>query len=358
MKRDETMKDDSPAECWPESGLEVLGACPVCGAKRRRLLHEGLTDDAFRCAPGKWTLWRCDTCTNAYLDPRPDVETIGMAYRAYYTHVDDGDRDDYRQLGKLRKLRRVMSNSYTNHRYGTAYLPSSSWIGLPLRWLSGFRQRLDVQHRWLPKPKVGDRLLDVGCGNGAFLGIARQCGWEAYGVDPDAKAVASAQAHGATVRLGDISAFGDMPGQFKAITLSHSIEHVHDPVKVLRAAHDLLAPGGVIYVDTPNIDSRGHARFGRHWRGIETPRHLVIFSLAGLEGVLDQLGFEIEAVFRTTSVVSGIFMASHLISVGLSPYDEPTDGVRLNARLLAAVSAITPSSRLEFITLVARRVEK
>lgn len=343
---------------WPTDGLEVLGACPVCEGTSRHILYDGLTDDAFKCAPGKWALWRCDTCTNAYLDPRPNLDSIGMAYSTYYTHADNGGRDDYQRFGRLRKLRRLISNSYTNQRYGTSYQPANSWVGWLLHLLPSFRQALDVPHRWLPKPAAGDRLLDVGCGNGAFLALASEAGWEAHGVDPDPQAIRHANMHERNVRLGGIEAYADMAGTFRAITLSHSIEHVHDPVKVLRMAYELLRPGGFLYVDTPNIDSRGRARFGRHWRGIETPRHLVIFSLPGLQSVLAQTGFCVETVFRRTSVVPGMFWASHLISVGHAPYDEPTNTVRLKARMRAALSALTPSSRLEFITLVARRIEK
>lgn len=349
------MKDDSPAECWPESGLEVLGACPVCGAKRRRLLHEGLTDDAFRCAPGKWTLWRCDVCTNAYLDPRPDVETIGMAYRSYYTHAGEAARDDFSALGFLRKLRRLASNGYTNQRYGTKYSPSSPCLGLVLGLFPRARLGLDVLHRWMPKPNDGAKLLDVGCGNGAFLRTAGNCGWNAHGADPDRNAIIEARKHAVDARVGGIEAYSDMQQEFLAITFNHSIEHVHQPVLVIRAAAALLKDKGILYMETPNIDSFWRAWFGRHWRGLEVPRHLVIFSPKGIAELLADEGFSDIEFIRRTGVAAVMFRASSLIKESLSPYDEPSKKIVWRSRLAGLLAGLLPTSRLDFIAVIARR---
>ena len=47
---------------WPTGGLETLDCCPACGDRRRSVLHEGVTDKVFLCAPGEWTLYRCGGC--------------------------------------------------------------------------------------------------------------------------------------------------------------------------------------------------------------------------------------------------------------------------------------------------------
>lgn len=349
------MKDDSPAEFWPESGLEVLGACPVCGGKPRHLLLEGLTDDAFRCAPGKWTLWRCDGCTNAYLDPRPNIESIGMAYSSYYTHAGEAARDDFSDLSFLRKLRRLASNGYTNRRYGTKYEPSSHWLGLVLGLLPGARRGLDVLHRWMPKPNNGEKLLDVGCGNGGFLRTAGNCGWDAHGADPDLHAIREAREHAVDARVGGIEAYSDMRQEFRAITFNHSIEHVHHPVSVIRNAAALLKDKGILYMETPNIDSFGRTWFGRHWRGLEVPRHLVIFSPNGIAKLLAAEGFRDIEFIRRTGVAVVMFRASSLIEAGLSPYEEPSKEVVWRSRLAGLIAGLMPTSRLEFIAVIARR---
>ncbi|MHB1644059.1 MAG: class I SAM-dependent methyltransferase, partial [Acidithiobacillus sp.] len=52
---------------WPPEGLEQVERCPICGEADRTLLHDGLTDKIFFCAPGRWSLYQCPTCGVAYL---------------------------------------------------------------------------------------------------------------------------------------------------------------------------------------------------------------------------------------------------------------------------------------------------
>jgi len=131
----------------------------------------------------------------------------------------------------------------------------------------------------------------VGCGSGHWLGQAAAAGWDGCGVDTDPVAVTKARAAGLDVRLGPIEAWSDDPCSFDAVTISHVIEHVSDPAALLKQAFLLLRPGGSLYIDTPNIDAPTHSEFGRSWRGLEAPRHLVLFSERCLIGLLTQQGF-------------------------------------------------------------------
>jgi len=92
------------------------------------------------------------------------------------------------------------------------------------------------------------------------------------------------------------------PG-YRHITLSHVIEHVHDPLKLLRQCFELLAPGGRLWLQTPNLRSLGHAVFGPAWRGLEPPRHLVLFDRATLMAALAGAGFR-ETEFRAHPCVT------------------------------------------------------
>ena len=89
-------------------------------------------------------------------------------------------------------------------------------------------------------------------------------GWDAEGIDPDAGAVATARDNGIPVTLGTLSDVVEKEtGKFRAVTLSHVIEHLHDPVGELRRIHRLLAPGGRVWIATPNLQSLGHRLFRR-----------------------------------------------------------------------------------------------
>lgn len=275
---------------WPQDGLERVKICPVCSSERRHLLHKDLSDKVFKCAPGSWDMFQCQACRSTYLDPRPTVSTIGMAYTTYFTH-SQSVQDDYRDLGFLRRLKRALANGYRNKRFGTNLHPSTK-LGVVFAYFSpGFRNLLDAERRCIPFGGRGHRLLDVGCGNGDFLLLASQAGWEVVGLEPDPKAAQAARSHGIDVRQDSIESLDPAIESFDGITLSHVIEHMHDPVAALRHCYALLKPNGWIWIETPNVDAQGHESFGPAWRGLEPPRHLVLFNRPSLFDLLRSIGF-------------------------------------------------------------------
>jgi 2-polyprenyl-3-methyl-5-hydroxy-6-metoxy-1,4-benzoquinol methylase len=334
---------------WPGGELERQAACPVCEGVERELLHGSLGDNVFFVAAGRWNLYRCSRCHSAYLDPRPNEASIGRAYGVYYTHAV---RSQPHRTGLLRQWQRALTNGYLNARYGTQRQPASRlgvWVArmLPVR-----RQKRDAEFRFLPKPPGGQRLLDIGCGNGDFLANARDAGWDAVGIDADPEAVAIARQRGLDVRTGSIELFAGETGCFDAITLSHVLEHLHDPGQMIRAVHRLLKPGGVLFVDTPNIQSGGARRWGRNWRGLESPRHLVIFSMAGLVGMLKSAGFEQVEARRRTAVRRSIYLDSLRMQLGKSPYGKEPRRLPVMVR----IRLMWPATRVrddEFLTLLA-----
>ena len=337
-------------EEWPESELERVLNCPVCCGISRRVIQEDLIDNVFLTAPGKWILQQCMQCQSAYLDPRPTEVSIGKAYGNYYTHAVNSNQIPEEQLGIFLRIRRRISNGYLNHRYGTHRLPSSlmgKWVA---KVFARQRQILDADFRYLPKPNHGQRLLDIGCGNGFFLLRAREAGWLVQGVDLDPEAVTVARQHGLNVSEGTVRLLDGEASCFDSITLSHVIEHVYDPRHLLKAIHRLLKPGGVVYIDTPNINSFGANFFGRNWRGLEAPRHLVLFNTASLVGLLRETGLNAIDIKRRTAVLQDMDRSSQRIAQGLSPYNcEPTPFYKK----VRASYSYTKTRQLEFITLLA-----
>ncbi len=324
-----------PPPDWPSDGLQKLGSCPVCQSPRRQTLYEGLTDRTFFCAPGSWTLHQCSDCGCAYLDPRPAPEAISLAYSSYFTHDSSNGRDTA-NLSGLAFWRRAFDNSYVNWRFGTRFHPVAPIWGRILVSIIPFeRAKLEAEGRNLPKPKDGSRLLDVGCGNGAFLTFARSMGYDTMGTDVDPKALDIARSQGLRVFQGSVDDLSGFEAAFDVITLCHVIEHVHDPTRLLRRCRELLKPGGFLWIDTPNIDSQGHRIYGAHWRGLEPPRHLVVFSWASLEAALRQADFgRIERLPWQPSC-AGMFMKSEVIRSGNDPRARVNLSFRDRARGLA-----------------------
>jgi SAM-dependent methyltransferase len=156
------------------------------------------------------------------------------------------------------------------------------------------------------------RLLEIGCGSGERLAHFAAKGWNVQGQDVDAKAVAHARESTALpVHLGPIESLPESAGPFDAVVMNHVIEHVHDPVALLRRAAALLAPGGVLVAVTPNISSINHRRFRESWRGLEPPRHLHLFSPPTLRIVAQTAGFH-QVRVRTSAVHAAVLIRASL----------------------------------------------
>jgi 2-polyprenyl-3-methyl-5-hydroxy-6-metoxy-1,4-benzoquinol methylase len=149
------------------------------------------------------------------------------------------------------------------------------------------------------KYKQGGSLLDLGCSSGGFLEAIKGSSWELYGSEMSAEGARRAeQATGARVFVGDI-AKAPYPAQFfDVITCFDVLEHVYEPVEIMERVRNWLKPGGIFYVQVPNIDSAEARVFGTYWHGLELPRHLSHFSPASLRNLAKMAKLE-EVCIRT-----------------------------------------------------------
>lgn len=339
---------------WPAGGLERVVACPLCGGSARSTLHEGLQDHAFRAAPGRWTLYQCDACGCAYLDPRPNAATIGLAYGRYYTHASAGNP----AASAFVRLRRRIADAYLNDKYGTSYpdaLPGGQYVA---RLFPRKCSYLDVSYARHLGPATGEntRLLDVGCGNGLFLQFAMHLGWKAEGIDNDAAAVAAARATGCSVIHGSLEDLPFGKACYWHVTLSHVVEHVHDPLKLFRQCLGLLAPGGRLWLQTPNLRSIGHEVFGSSWRGLEPPRHLTLFDKSTLTAALAGAGFSGIQFREHPAVTTFIWEESRRIarvSLGSARGGRGKFLATVPGAICAEVYSVLRPDRSEFLTCTA-----
>src|SRR6185437_1366396 len=272
---------------WPENGLEYLDKCPVCGDAGRTLLHDGLHDRLFG-APGLWTMYRCNHCRVGYLDPRPTLETVGLAYTNYVTH--DPQRPAPTQAIKLARLK--IRNGYLNRKFG--YHESPAWsLGYWIMRMMPFPIRGEWDHRarHLPIPKTGaNHLLDGGCGNGDFLRDARSAGWDVQGTDLDPVAVGIARRSGIQIWQGRYDTAPLEPDSFDVITTHQVIEHVPDPLAFIRTLSGWLKPGGLLWIGTPNLDCPIHEKYGEFYGNLHPPQHMVVFNQKSLVNLVHSAG--------------------------------------------------------------------
>lgn len=160
--------------------------------------------------------------------------------------------------------------------------------------------------------------LDAGCFEGNLLDeIRRTTPWQAFGLEPNSHAVKVALDKGHRVWCGHAeSARAIVPeGQrFDVIFMGQSIEHLDDPVTALRQLRQLLSPGGVIVVSTPNLDSREIDWFGPTWAHWHPPYHRYIFSQKGLHALARQAKLQ-ALCFKTFS--NPYWTAMSLVQNGL-----------------------------------------
>lgn len=157
----------------------------------------------------------------------------------------------------------------------------------------------DLQKRWRhPRQRVlqmcqSGALLDIGCSSGGFLRTLKSKEWELYGIEisPNEAAMAT-ESTGAQVFVGDILDAPFAPQTFDVITALHAMEHVYRPQEVIRRAWEWLKPGGILYLQIPNIDGLEAHIFGSYWFGLELPRHLHHFSPKSLRRLAASADFE------------------------------------------------------------------
>lgn len=284
--------------------------CYLCGASGKPL-HEHVADRLFG-ADGSWSLKRCPDrmCGLVWLDPMPLEEDIGKAYHSYYTHGDDSrDPDNFARHTYQRMKAGYLSLKYNYHSNG-----DSLWNRVlgRLVYLSPIRRESIDGSVFYLHAKPNGRLLEVGCGAGSTLKSLQDFGWQVEGVDFDPLAVEEARKKGLNVHLGTLSEQEFPPGGFDAIVSSHVIEHVPDPVGLLRECNRLLKPGGTLVVITPNAGSWGHRFYGAQWRGLEPPRHLHIFTVPSLATTCTRAGFTLGDC-RSAVRANGALLASRML---------------------------------------------
>ena len=283
--------------------------CSICGAPPARVRYTNLTDRLFS-AGGQWNLVECSNsaCGMLWLDPAPVVEDLPKLYRHYYTH--EGEPPSRR--GRLNQLFRRAEDAYLAEEYGYGDV-RGTWVAClqaALMYLRPNRRAAVDFDVFYLSAQAGGRLLEIGCGSGAMLRRMEQRGWQVQGVDFDPMAVGKARSLGLQVHCGDVSQLSLSTEEFDAVVMSHVIEHVPDPRLLLSECARLLRPGGRAVMVTPNVNSISHWLFGRHWRGLEPPRHLHLFAAAPLRRLCREAGLEIEMCRCTARGARGFFTAS------------------------------------------------
>lgn len=178
-------------------------------------------------------------------------------------------------------------------------------------------------------PADAGRLLDVGCGAGAFAATLRAARpgrpLEIWGVELAPEAAARAQGPVDRVLVGDaVTRLGELPdGGFDCVVCNDVLEHLAEPVALLRQARRVLRPQGVLVASVPNVryffnvvDLVVHGRWDYVDEGILDRTHLRFFTRGSLRRLLEDEGFDVHTLQGINPTGSLKFSAVNLVTLG------------------------------------------
>lgn len=237
--------------------MEQLEHCPVC---QSQTFEDYLTVKDYTVSQEQFKIITCKKCGFNFTNPRPDKDEIVKYYQA---------------------------ESYISHTNTSKGLISKIYQEVRKFTLKG---KLNLINSLSPKK---GKILDVGCGTGMFLNVARQNGWKVNGIEPDAGARAIAEKiNQIEIKKEILSAFQNET--FDIISLWHVLEHVHQLNETIECLKARLSQDGSLIIAVPNHESKDAEIYQEQWAAYDVPRHLYHFSQRSIKELFAKHGFELK----------------------------------------------------------------
>jgi len=147
--------------------------------------------------------------------------------------------------------------------------------------------------------RKSNNIIDVGCGDGFFLQVAKQRGWNVYGTEFTDEAVNVCIDKGIDMKKGKLDAKNYPNDFFDVVTSFEVIEHINNPVEDVTNYNKILRTGGMMYVTTPNFNSISRNLLGVNWNIIEYPEHLSYYTAKTIKRLFCDNGFDVKKVTTT-----------------------------------------------------------
>jgi 2-polyprenyl-3-methyl-5-hydroxy-6-metoxy-1,4-benzoquinol methylase len=165
-----------------------------------------------------------------------------------------------------------------------------------------FRSRQKI----IEKHLNGGRLLDVGCGRGFFLCNFVGSNVDYFGVEPRRRISEEAgkRVGADNIFCGTLKEAEFSSAYFDVVTMINLIEHLPCPADTLREANRVMKEGGILLIETPNVDSFLTAILGHRWHAFLESEHYCFFSARTLEKMLNNTGFKVLSVTRGNKLFS------------------------------------------------------
>lgn len=229
--------------------------CPIC--------HNELTMQFADCRdfeygyPGNFSLFKCEACRLYELQPQLDNDKLLESYPEEY-HGYNYSEVESKIFNFLQEIR--------------------------------LKKRLDL---YRSSVGYGANILDIGCGDGHYLKYFKEkTNWQLSGIEFNPKIAERGIKEGLQIFIGTFENLNFPDNHFDLIIMNHLLEHVPDPIGLLKKAGEKLKPGGSVIGELPNIASWDYFCFGKFWGGLHVPRHLFLFTPRSLALAARRAGFD------------------------------------------------------------------
>ena len=232
--------------------------CPICDSASVRLCY----------SVNQYKIYLCKECRGAFASPRPEDHEVSDIYDEEYL--------------KAYKQSPSHGNEYSDWRF------------------AGLSNLIDKTVGFDAAQKTRS-VLDIGCGTGYFLSRFAQNGWDTHGMEVLPQSAKYARNEfGLDVTVGDFVAVDIAPDSYDLVTMIHVIEHFIDPNRVMKKSREILKPGGLFFLETPNWDGIGSTIQKEKWSHLIPPEHLNYFGPSSIRVLAERNGFQILSLMTAT----------------------------------------------------------
>jgi 2-polyprenyl-3-methyl-5-hydroxy-6-metoxy-1,4-benzoquinol methylase/rubredoxin len=284
--------------------------CPSCGHDRENA--------AFMFEKDMFRYYRCRRCGLVYMNPRMNDAATAAFYNSNVNEIynegkfgdghDDANADNQINAENVRLLEKVRGAG-----------------------AKGF-------------------LLEIGCAKGYFLKQARDAGYAVWGLELNKSNCAyAANILGETILDKDLMQAGFKDGMFDVVYMRDVIEHLPNPRAIMCEIARILKPGGMVFIETHNIDGLIHAIVrGKHTVifGFEHPVH---WSPRSMKYLLEHAGFKFNKVMFESADFTILRVWSYFVADTFTTVFPRKMSVFSNfmARALASRYAFFPLNKLD-----------